>query len=261
MRASVLITRPQPQADELAAKIIEHSGKAIVFPTFTIETLLDKNLLEQTIQKLASIDWVIFVSPNAVNQVLPLWRRYWPESLMNLCIGAVGKSTAAALSAYALDAIYPEDEFSSESLLSLPGLQSMQGKSVVIFQGDTGRGRLQEVLIERGANVSTVIAYRRVSASPVSLSSLQKWQQSGINAVIYTSAQGMLNLYTLVNVDYHNWLKHIPAVVVSDRLAEIARGIKIQSIIQSQDARNSEILKSLLKIFFPHPLEVHTPRN
>jgi uroporphyrinogen-III synthase len=247
-RASVLITRPQPSADALANKIIEQGGKAIVFSTFTIEPLLNKDLLEQAIQQLASTHWAIFVSPNAVHQVLPIWQRYWPESLKNLCIGAVGKSTADALHTYSLDAICPTDQFSSESLLSLPELQSVQQKSVMIFQGETGRGHLQTVLTERGAKVSTIIAYRRVSASPVSLSVWQKWQQSAINTVVYTSAEGMLNLYKLVDVDHQNWLKRIPAIVPSARLAKIAQDIKITSIIQSKDARNSEILKSLLKI-------------
>lgn len=241
----VLITKPLPKGNELAAKVVAEGGKAIVFPTFRIEDCIDKVALERAVKKLKVIDLAIFVSPNAVEKTLPLWRIYWPTIPAHLSIAAVGKGTQEALSAYGIASICPEALCGSEALLSLPALQGMRNKTVMIFQGETGRGLLQASLLEGGAKVITVVAYRRVLETPISAARVQEWRRAGVNCVVYTSEEGMLNLFKLAPVKHHLWLKGTLSLVVSERLVETAQRIKIQTIVCSRGARAHQILETL----------------
>lgn len=242
----ILVTRPQPQADELAELIVAEGGKAVACPTFSIEDPLDKDALQTAIQQLDEADIVIFVSPNAVKKAMPLLQAVWPKLPENLLITAVGKSTQKVLKAYGLKSVLcPEDEFNSEALLSLPVFNQIQNRMILIFQGETGRGLLENVLTTRGANVRLAICYRRVLTPHIPASTVFNWQKIGINCIVYTSAEGMLNLFQLIDESFHRWLKTLPSVVVSTRLAEIAKGIKIDTIIQSHGADSASIIEAL----------------
>ena len=241
-----LITRPQPQATELANAIISKGGRAVVYPTFSIEDSLDEKSLQLAIKDLDKIDMAIFVSTNAVEKTMPLLQAFWPQLPTNLLILAVGKSTAQALKNYSVKLVlFPEKEFNSEALLSIPVLKEVEGKSIAIFQGETGRGLLEKVLVERGAKVNLVVCYRRLLSPRIPVATVLGWQQTGINCIIYTSEEGMRNLFQLVDQGFHHWLQRIPSLVVSPRLVEIAKGIRICTIIQSQGAHTSEIIAAL----------------
>lgn len=243
-----LVTKPQPQADELATHIHQVGGKTIIYPTFSIEDPLNVAVLQKQIETLSSVDIAIFISPHAVKKTMPYWQTYWPELPKHLSIAAVGKSTQETLQQFGYTkVIYPKTTFNSEALLALPNLQTVQNKTIMIFQGETGRGLLQEVLTQRGATVITAIAYRRVLPSPIHEPTLLEWKKKGLNYVIYTNAEGMLNLFQLVDAKYHPWLKSIPSLVISARLKEIAKTIGIQHVIETKNARTDMIIETLIK--------------
>jgi uroporphyrinogen-III synthase len=242
-----LITRPQPQADELAALIRQAGGQAIVYPVFSIEDPVDFASLKTAIQLLAETTIAIFVSPRAVEKTVP----YWPKLHKNILIAAVGKSTQKVLKNYGFSSIVcPESDFSSEALLELPELKAVQNKNIIVFQGETGRGLLQRMLIQRGAKVFTAIAYRRVLCQPINVPTLLDWKKKGLNCVIYTSVEGILNLFKLTNLEEHRWLKSISSVVISARLAKIAKETGILHVIESKNARANVIIEALKNASF-----------
>ena len=241
-----LITRPQPKADELAALIDQEGGKTIVFPTFSIEEPMNIAALKQQIQALTNIDIAVFVSPHAVKKTMP----YFSKLRKNSLIAAVGKSTKEILERHGFTEVtYPKANFSSESLLALPELQTVHNKTVIIFQGETSRGLLQNVLTDRGAKVVTAIAYRRVLCTPVHSRTILSWKNKSLNCVIYTSAEGLLNLFKLINLEHHPWLKSIPSLVISPRLKKIAKQIGIQHVFESENARANAIIEALKKAY------------
>lgn len=240
----VLITAPQPKAAELADRIMAQRGRAFVFPTFSVEVTPDPSLLIAALKILDQTDLAIFVSPNAVHYTLPLWQQCGLKRPK--VIAAVGKSTQAALYAYQLPSVVcPDTAFNSEALLNLPELTDVGGKTVMIFQGQTGRGLLESVLQNRGAKVTLVSCYQRVLSNPLSPEQELAWQQAGINGVIYTSAEGMLNLFKLVSTPMQIQLKKIPSLVISPRLAEIAQQVTIEIVIQSRNAQSESIILAL----------------
>lgn len=242
----MLITKPQ--ADELVTHIHQAGGHTILYPTFSIEDPSNVNALQNQVKTLSNVDIAIFISPHAVKKTMPFWQTYWPQLPKHLSIAAVGKSTQETLQHFGYTTnIYPKTEFNSEALLTLPKLQNVQNKTIMIFQGEIGRGLLQSVLTQRGANVITAIAYRRALSDPITQLNLLDWKKKGLNYVIYTNAEGMLNLFKLVDAKYHDWLKHIPSLVISPRLREVAKSIGIQQVVESKNARTNMIIETLIK--------------
>ena len=165
-KRTVLITRPRHQTDELCALITAAGAEVVYFPVLEIVPLLDNgqsgnqdSIRNSTsaatiIGQLDSVDIVIFISANAVEQGdvrVRQQRGHWPAHLQ---LAVVGRGSARALGHVGLKAdICPEHGFDSEALLALPLMHQVQGKRIVIFRGQGGRETLAAELRRRGAQV------------------------------------------------------------------------------------------------------------
>src|SRR5690606_18281206 len=133
-------------------------------------------------RSLEGYDMGIFVSPNAVRGALKYLGRSLPP---RLTLVAVGPGTARALVDAGHDTVLvPDNEFNSEALLALPQLRNVQGKRVVIFRGESGRGLLREVLEARGAKVDYAEVYRREMPSSPTPDVRASLTQRRIDAVL-----------------------------------------------------------------------------
>ncbi|MEQ1814013.1 MAG: uroporphyrinogen-III synthase [Candidatus Nitrotoga sp.] len=62
----IVITRPREQADNLAQRITQAGGQAILFPLLEIHPAADTAALNQQLARLQEFNLAIFISPNAV---------------------------------------------------------------------------------------------------------------------------------------------------------------------------------------------------
>ncbi|MEO6118085.1 MAG: uroporphyrinogen-III synthase, partial [Methylotenera sp.] len=143
----VAITRPVAQAVKLSALISENEGTPISFPLIDIVPLQDYSVFDNNIQALETCDWAIFISSNAVQNGMPLVLAQLNELPPQLEFAAIGPVTACELMQMGVSSVLiPKNRFDSESLLSLPEMQMMQGKQVMIFRGVGGREILADTL-------------------------------------------------------------------------------------------------------------------
>lgn len=164
----VLVTRPQPQADEWVCRLHLLGQQAAALPLLAIEPLAgDDPLLQQAWQQVAGCRLLMFVSPNAVTAFMagrPAgW--VWPEHLL---AGATGPGTVAvlremAVPGLAIAAPRPDAaQFDAETLWAHRlERESWVGQRVLIVRASEGRDWLSERLASQGALVSHVAAYRR----------------------------------------------------------------------------------------------------
>lgn len=219
----VLVTRPQAQAEPLAAQIEAAGGRALRFPVIEILPPLDAAPLAQASERLHEFDFAIFISPNAVTTALNAItaRRAWPPTTQ---IGCVGKGSAKALRQFGLTAqLVPHARFDAEALAALPALAQVAGKKIVIFRGDGGREVLSHALTARGAAVTHVECYRRARPQADTSALLRLWARGEVDIVTVTSGQGLRNLYDLLGGAGQRWLVKTPIVVVSERIAALCR--------------------------------------
>ena len=243
----VLVTRPRAQAENLAAMIEQQGGKAIRFPTIEIIEPRDPQALTAALDRLDEFALAIFISPNAVNRVLPLMlarHAALPSSLRMACIG---RGSVRELKRFGVEKIIaPRERFDSEALLELPELTRIAGQEIVIFRGEGGRELLGETLQARGALVTYAACYRRARPNADVTPLLHQGERGEIHIASITSADGLRNLCDMVGKNGQTWLRQIPLVVVSQRLAALAQelGFKTAALVSGQ-ASDEAILQTI----------------
>ncbi|NML14049.1 uroporphyrinogen-III synthase [Azohydromonas sp. G-1-1-14] len=163
----VLVTRPQPQADEWVRRLRGAGFDAAALPLLHIDAVAPGPLRDAW-QELAgaSIDAVMFVSPNAVSRFFAARPAglAWPASVW---AAAPGPGTAQALVDAGVPAervLQPDaasERFDSESLWAHMQSLPWAGRRVRVVRGEGGRDWLAQRLLEAGARVDFLQAYGR----------------------------------------------------------------------------------------------------
>ena len=172
-RLRVLVTRPQPQADEWVAKLAQRGVDAVALPLLAIAAPADSAAVTQAWLLLPSLALVMFVSPNAVQRFFALRPagQPWPAGLL---AGGTGPGTHRALAREgvpetlirtpgAQDPAYA-GPFDSEALWQCLAAEPWAGRQALIVRGEGGREWLADALRQQGAQLHFVEAYRRTAA-------------------------------------------------------------------------------------------------
>ena len=164
---AVLVTRPQPQADDWVARLQALGLQAAALPLLAISGPHDPAAVLAAWHRLPQLDLVMFVSPSAVERFMALRPAgaVWPAGVL---AGGTGPGTARALveagvpAATVVAPAADSGQFDSEALWALlQGRRSWQHSQVLVVRGDGGRDWLAEVLRQQGASLHFVEAYRR----------------------------------------------------------------------------------------------------
>ena len=154
----VLITRPEEQSRELVDVVEGAGGRAIVFPALEIVGR-DRAGIDASLESMQPPDITLFVSPNAV--------RFGIDYCGSGTIGAIGPATAAAIESTGRNVdIRPDGGYDSEHLLMSDALSDVDGKTIRIVRGQSGRELLGATLAHRGANVEYLSVYARRCPAP-----------------------------------------------------------------------------------------------
>jgi uroporphyrinogen-III synthase len=162
----LLVTRPQPQADEWVASLRARGVAAHALPLLQIVPESDPAALAAW-ASLVDHRLVVFVSPGCVSSFFALRpaAAAWP---MDTWAGATGPGTSQALREAGVPAsaiVEPArdaQQFDSEALWRRLESHPWQGQRVLVVRGDGGRDWLADRLRAHGAQVQFVQAYRRV---------------------------------------------------------------------------------------------------
>ena len=229
----ILVTRPGERAANLARRIEEAGGRAIVFPAIEIEDLPRPAALGE----LARFDLAVFVSPTAAAKVMSQIEA-WPRSLR---AAAVGGGTRRELESRGVtNVVSPAHGADSEALLAMPELRDTAGKRVVVFRGEGGRELLGETLRARGAQVEYAACYRRTPPKTP-----PHWNEDEVHAVTVSSSQGLANLCDVLG---EGFLRSRPLFVPHPRVADAARALSLQDVVLAGPS-DAEMLHALVAYF------------
>lgn len=227
----VAITRPTGQAKKLTQLIQDAGGTVIPFPLIEIAPLDDYTQFEQVISEVADYNWILFISSNAVQNSLPklLDKNIVKQAIPNtLKFAAIGPTTAQSLNDFGIkDVLIPEGRFDSESLLSLPAMQDMQDKKVMLVRGIGGRDVLANTLKERGATVTFAECYQRINPQTNCAILEQAYSKGELQNIVVTSSEAMR--YLMAMAGDTDWIKQVTLCVNHARVAEvpIEMGMKV----------------------------------
>ncbi|MFM2348302.1 MAG: hypothetical protein RL654_3055 [Pseudomonadota bacterium] len=230
----VLVTRPQPQADEWVARLQALGAPAQALPLMRIVRRQGFDAAVRAAwMDLARHRLVMFVSPNAVLAFFagrPLGM-VWPADTL---AGATGPGTIAALRAQGVEArsiaAPPEDaaRFDAESLWrhALAG-RDWAGRQVLIVRGEDGRDWLAATLRQAGARVDALAAYARAEpvwteAEHATLAAVA--HRPAAHVWLFSSSQCIAHLRTApLEAGLTAALHRVPVLATHPRIAETAR--------------------------------------
>jgi uroporphyrinogen-III synthase len=227
----IVITRPRPAAEALAAELTRDGARPFVFPALAIEDLPWSDALEAVLARLAQASWAIFVSAHAVEKGLAAAARAggWPARVR---VAAVGEATAQALHAAGMrEVLSPAERHDSDGLLEMQPLQAVAGQRIAIFRGEGGRERLKDGLEARGAHVEYVECYRRVRprADPAPL--LAAWSRGEVHAVSALSAETLDNFLALIGSEGERLAASTPLLVPQAAIARERHASRFARVI------------------------------
>jgi uroporphyrinogen-III synthase len=235
----VVVTRPSSLAQGLAGMIEAAGGHAYLFPAIEIEPL-------PAAAPSGKVDMAVFISPTAVREGLK-YLAPLTHSVPHLTrVVALSRGTRRELERRGVaGALAAEEGADSEALLALPGLQQVAGQRIAIFRGEGGRSLLGDALRGRGATVEYVECYRRVRprSDPAPLTAA--WRAGKVHAVTVSSAQGLANLFAMLDAGL---LRSLPFFVPHARVADEARRLGAREGLAAGPG-DDEMLAALVAYF------------
>lgn len=248
----VLVTRPSPSGEALVSKLNQQNTKAYHTPLIKFSAGRELIQLSKLLAELTSGDMLFAASQPAVyyadrylrtEQPIKKSTIYWPTDIRYF---AIGQKTMQALQMVTnCSVLSPINREISEHLLQLTELQSITGKKMLILRGNGGRNFLANALQQRGAQVKFCECYQRVPISYNGEILSTSWQDYGVNTLVITSAEMLQQLFELVPERTRPWLLACRLIVVSERIADLARQYGWQKIEIADNADNDSLLKAL----------------
>lgn len=244
---SILITRPNPAGQALVQRLNNAGKQAFLAPLIKIAAGRELPLLKTKLDELRPSDCLFLLSKNAVsyaNWQLNQLQQSWPNTLFYYGIGSSTAKEFQSLSGLTIS--YPEYGETSEDLLTLPELNQVKKKRVLLLRGNGGRGLLATTLRQRGAIVDECECYQRlfIDYSPETFSA--QWQNAQIETLVVTSGEMLQQLFDLVTEPKKAWLLHCRLIVVSKRLATIAETLGWKNITVADSANNDALFRALI---------------
>jgi len=157
----ILVTRGGDQADELSALVRERGGVPVLFPTVCLTAVSDCAPLDAAIRELASYDWVLFTSANAVrffwDRAEALGRRALPRGVRAAC---VGPGTGRELARRGIPVGLTAERHTAEGLVEALARDGVAGRRFLFPRALEGREVIPEEIGRQGGTVTAVAAYR-----------------------------------------------------------------------------------------------------
>ena len=199
-KKKIVVTRPSSRTRDAVRIIEEHDGVAVVVPTLELE-LVNSSSLKDLINKLDSLDWLIFTSVSSLDSIF----KFYPDFLNllndNCKTAVIGHKTAEVCEDYGLRVDLVPRDYTAEGLLESFEKISIDGLNIGIPRTFSARAVLPEGLRSMGANVFLAETYKSVLPSDTSLIKdlIAKIENCEVDAISFTSPLTVHNLFKVAN--------------------------------------------------------------
>ena len=224
---AVWLTRPLHRAQNLAAELTQRGYQPLLRPAIVIRDLPPQPPTTPNLPHLPHL--AVFVSAEAATR--------HPASPSPVPTLAVGQSTADALPAGHPLAAPPARD--SQTLLALPILQNIAGKTILVFGGISAQTpspspALCAELNRRGAKVLPIPKYRRDPAPPDDGEIARLAAAKTLRAAVAFSAETLHAMLTVAD-PRDEWLRNLPLFVHHPAVAESAARMNFLEITTAEN--------------------------
>ena len=159
---TVVITRPQADAERLAERLRGLGATPVVAPAIEIE-FTDPPELDAALASIREYHWIVFTSRHGVEAV---FRR--TAKIAGPKVAAIGPATAHALRKRGVEPDLVPAQYIAEAVLAALG--DVRGLKILLPRADIARQALPNGLSARGAIVHEMAAYRTRATEPATAS-------------------------------------------------------------------------------------------
>jgi len=221
MSRRILVTRPAAQAHELAGLLRARGLTPVVVPTVAIDSASTTAELDAMLESLAGASWLVLTSANGAQALAARLAANGHPLPDGLRVAAVGSATAYTLRAAAIRVDHVPDEYVTVAIAD--GLGDVRRQRVVLARADAATPDLRDALVERGAMVEEVVAYRTVEGSAPSGDPLHAALHDDLAGIAFTSGSTVRGLMRLASPMDRARARCIPAFCIGPVTAEVAR--------------------------------------
>jgi hydroxymethylbilane synthase len=245
----VVVTRARAEAEALCVRLAALGAIPICAPAIRIAPVDDLRALDDAIAGIASFDWVVLTSTNAV----AIFRERWThagrtaDDLRGVKVAAVGPATDRALAAWGVQPDFVPAEFVGDALAE--GLAIEPGDRVLLPRAETARHETVEILERRGASVVVVPIYRTVAAE-LDRAVIEDIRR-GVDAVLFTSGSTVQHFMNIMRHHAPGFVfpVHARIVCIGPVTAGTARemGLRVDSVAEVHTTEG--LMDSLVSVF------------
>jgi len=236
----VLVTRRWPELVEGIARL---AGEAIEIALIEAGPPDDPAALEAALSRLAVYEWIVFTSANAVDAVATGMAALGAVRPPTLRIAAVGPATARAIHGAWADAaitVEPSQDFRGTGLLEAFSAHEVAGRRMLLPVSDRAQHVVERGLLERGARIDRVIAYRTVT---LPASELRDQLGRTIDAAVFASPSAVDAFRAAAGEAGAS----LGAVVIGPTTAEAARAAGLRVLATAFPADAEGMVRALVR--------------
>jgi uroporphyrinogen III methyltransferase/synthase len=248
----VLVTRSADQAGEFATMLTAKGASVFECPAIKLIQPVSWVELDREIERLATFDWTIFTSANAVSF---FFDRIAAKGLDCRAFGscricAVGPKTAALLAARGIKADMIPADYKAEGVVAEFKKTDIQGKRILCPRADKARELIPVALTEMGAVVAAPVAYRNTVPDSLPQNVLQALEEQRIHCVTFTSSSTVENLAVMLGENrLLRLLQGVTVAAIGPITAKTCRELGLQVHIEPEKYTLENMTEEILKYF------------
>ena len=225
---TILTTRAASQSGELRSKLENLGARVIECPAIEIVPVEDWTAVDEAVANIATYDWLLFTSANAVEYFMRRVRH--AGVTCRTAIAVVGTATARKLREWNLEPSVVPKEFRAEGLLEAfpPSLY----KTAILFpRAEVAREILPRELRRRGARVDVIPVYRTLRPGPESPAIADILSSEKIDCIVFTSPSTIRYFAESVGETFLQLLAHVPVAVIGPVTRDAAHELGVSTSI------------------------------
>lgn len=234
----VLVTRPRRDAEQLRSYLESLGALVYHLPTISIRATVEGPDIVDALGRIATFDWLVFTSRNAVRVVFDWLEARQTLPLASVKLAAIGPGTASELSKRGADPqCIPAKTTGAALTLAMRG-SGVSGMSVLLPLGDLASDAVEQALQNAGANVTVIRVYATVPPERVDQDVVESIARGEIDVVTLASPSAFRNLLELDPEHIGEALRHTKLVTIGPTTAKAVRqtGYTPSAIAQHQTA-------------------------
>jgi uroporphyrinogen III methyltransferase/synthase len=241
----IVVTRARAQASDLVQRLTALGAEVVSAPVIRIEPLPDLTRLRHALAALATYDWVVFTSSNAVEVACTE-----PAAFACVRVAAIGPATADALLRRGVAvALVPEPHVAEALVVALAG-RGVSGERVLVPCAERARPALEAGLRAHGAVVDVIPVYRTVADDGDGTVLAQQLLAGSVDAVTFTSSSTVEQFVALVGAPAATSGLFV-AAVMGPVTAATARelGVEVGGLIEAEPSTAAGLTAALVRRF------------